>query len=268
MFGSAAAGGMGSFGFLGGVPGFAFHSGALPALPRLDSKTRRKLEEVAFDPAENESLDAFLARDLADRAQEMQVSVHSDVEHPVTIRMQKTLEYCPDGVLARELLGEALSEGQVLPALAYDLVLEALGSRGNTHDALDLFKEMQAAGVAATQRTYDALARPASRSGEWRYVEKLYHVHGRPKGATSLAILLDAYVNGVPPQRAKAEALFREEMANSWDPIAQKSPMATPKVVAALRRAVGLRVFRALCKEFNLDAIGESDRPEGANDFC
>eukprot|EP00971_Amphidinium_carterae_P065243 1292921-Amphidinium_carterae.1 len=34
-----------------------------------------------------------------------QVRVHSDVEHPVTIRMQKTLEYCPDGVLARELLG-------------------------------------------------------------------------------------------------------------------------------------------------------------------
>jgi len=215
-----------------------------------------------------ESLDAFLARDLAERAQEMQVRVHSDVEHPVTIRMQKTLEYCPDGVLARELLGEALSEGEVPPALAYDLVLEALGSRGNTHDALDLFKEMQAAGVPATQRTYDALARPASRSGEWRYVEKLYHINGRPKGATSLAILLDAYVNGVPPQREKAEAVFREEVASTWDKQARKSPMLTPKVVAALRRAVGITIFRSLCKEFDLDAIGESDRPQGADDFC
>mmetsp|Transcript_42850 Transcript_42850/g.100479 ORF Transcript_42850/g.100479 Transcript_42850/m.100479 type:complete len:420 (-) Transcript_42850:78-1337(-) len=238
---------------------------------RKQGLTPTSAEEDEDDLTGTVSLDDFLARDLRDRAKEMQVSVQSDV---AAIRMRRTLEFCPDGVLARKLLGEMLAEGRVPSAAAYDLVLEALGSRGNINDALDLFREMQDAGVAATDRTYDALSRPASRSGEWRFVEKVYKAKAKNQppdedmGATSLAILLDAYANGVPPQREMAEELFHDQMAKTWDNDKQRSPLATPKVVASLRRAVGLTTFRILCRKYSLDSIEERDRPEGADDFC
>jgi len=174
------------------------------------------------------------------------------------VRIRKTLEFCPDGVLAGEILRE-LSDGGLQPgAGAYDAVLEAFSRRGALDDALALFQDMQDARVAPTDTTYDALARPAARGGDHRFVEMLYAAKAQDRGgnigAASLALLLDAYANGLPRQAGRAEAAFRGAMAsaNQEDGTAPEDVMCG-RVLAALRRAVGCQAFVGLCKEYGLD---------------
>merc|ERR1719343_113881 len=123
-------------------------------------------------------------------------------------RMRKTLEFCPDGRLAREILTEMRDAGQNPGSAAYDMVIEAFARRGALDDALGVFSEMQAARVAPTDRTYDSLARPAARSGEYRFVEMLYNAKasdcGGGIGPESLAVLLDAYANSIPSKADRA----------------------------------------------------------------
>lgn len=69
---------------------------------------------------------------------------------------------------------------------AYDLVIEAgllsslptrgeaFSKRGALDDALAVFKAVADAGLPHSAKSYDLLARPASKSGEFRFVERLY----------------------------------------------------------------------------------------------
>ncbi|CAK0811832.1 unnamed protein product, partial [Prorocentrum cordatum] len=115
----------------------------------------------------------------------------------------------------------------------------------------------QAARVAPTCRTYDALARPAARSGEYRFVEMLYNAKasdcGGGIGPESLAVLLDAYANSIPNQADRAGAAFREEMAFAEEQDQKPSEAASGRVLKALRRAVGQEAFGRLCREYGLD---------------
>lgn len=175
---------------------------------------------------------------------------------PIEVRINRTLEFCPDGVLAKEILEDLIEKGEQPGAGAFDAVLEALGQRGALDDALSVFKAMQRLGVDATDQTYDALARPASRSGEFRFVETLYRAKASERngqiGTDSLVILLDAYANGLPRQAGKAEAAFRGAMAFAEEANTPPSEAVSHKVLAALRRAVGPDVFSDLCKEYEL----------------
>merc|ERR1712113_320247 len=103
---------------------------------------------------------------------------------------------------------------------AYDAVLEAFSRRGAPDDALAVFKGMQEAGRQPTEASYNLLAKPASKSGEYRFVEMLYAAKARESpdadiGAESLTLLLDAYANGLPRQGTKAQAAFRGAMASA-----------------------------------------------------
>jgi len=176
-------------------------------------------------------------------------------------RILRTLEFCPDGVLAREILGELRCTGVYISATAYDAVIEAFAHRGALDDALSVFREMQDGGVAATDATYDALARPAARAGEYRFVERLYEAkavdhNGGGIGPTSLAVLLEAYANGVPRQAGRAEAAFRGEMACAEErdmPATAAAGEQDGRVLLALLRAVGPTVCSTLCVEYGLD---------------
>lgn len=195
-----------------------------------------------------------------------------EVDDAIEVRMRKTLEFCPDGRLARDILLELQAEttrnGKPGPgAGAYDEVIEAFSKQGALDDALALFQEMQKARIGATDRTYDALARPAARGGEYRFVEMLYGAKAADKqgdiGAASLALLLEAYANGLPRQVERAESSFRSAMdlARERQEDAPASlarelagvQVATELVLAALRRAVGPERFDALMEEYGLD---------------
>lgn len=173
------------------------------------------------------------------------------------VRILKTLEFCPDGVLAKEILQELSFSGQPPGAGAYDAVLEAFSQRGALDDALAVFQEMQSARVPPTDLTYDALARPAARGGDYRFVETLYTAkasdRGGAIGAGSLALLLDAYANGLPRQAGRAEAAFRGAMASAEERYEESATVASGRVLTALRRAVGSQNFEELCKEYGLD---------------
>lgn len=173
-------------------------------------------------------------------------------------RIQKTLEFCPDGVLARDILFEMRANGTIPGPDAYNSVIEALAHRGLLDDALAVFKEMQQARVQATDVTYDALARPASRSGQYRFVETLYRAKasdfGGSIGAESLSLLLQAYANGRPPQPEKAEAAFRGEMGFAEEQGVPVKTAASAVVLNALQRAVGSKLAGDLCSEYEIDS--------------
>ncbi|CAK9091966.1 unnamed protein product [Durusdinium trenchii] len=174
------------------------------------------------------------------------------------VRLRRTLEFCPDGKLAWEILQEIVASGERPGVGAFDLVMEAFSRRGALDDALAVFKAVADAGLTHSDASFDFLAKPASKSGEYRFVERLYAAkaqstqHGQI-GPDSLSLLLDAYANGLPRQAQKAQGAFRGEMAAAE---AAQTMATVPSEVApgsvrrALRRAVGSSVYRALMEEF------------------
>jgi len=175
-------------------------------------------------------------------------------------RINRTLEFCPDGVLAREILREMCLNGTAPGARAWNAVIDAFGRREALDDALAVFTEMREAGVAADEATYDLLALPAMRRGEFRFVERLYSAkaptRGGSLGAESLEILLHAYANGRPPQEDRAAAAFRSEMDVAQELGLPAAAAATAAVLRALRRAAGLNRTCELCWEYGVDPAG------------
>lgn len=177
----------------------------------------------------------------------------------IELRIHKTLEFCPDGVLAREILAEMREAGQEPGVGAYNSVLEAFSRRGALDDALDLFREMKEAGVDPTADTFDSLARPAARGGQYRLVEMLYKAKadGGALGPESLVVLLDAYANSIPRQAAKANSAFIDEFTRATTAGRDTASLASAEVLLALRRAVGYEAFATLCREYCLEAAAE-----------
>mmetsp|Transcript_89638 Transcript_89638/g.159185 ORF Transcript_89638/g.159185 Transcript_89638/m.159185 type:complete len:335 (+) Transcript_89638:29-1033(+) len=174
-------------------------------------------------------------------------------------RIRKTLEFCPDGKLAWEILQEMTDSGQHCGVGAYDAVMEAFSRRGALDDALAVFKGMQEAQLQPTEASYNLLAKPASKSGEYRFVEMLFAAKARESpdadiGAESLTILLDAYANGLPKQAMKAQTAFRGAMASAESAKRELPDAAPGHVLKALKRAVGPETFKSLQEEYGLDA--------------
>lgn len=175
-------------------------------------------------------------------------------------RINRTLEFCPDGVLAREIINEMCSNGTVPGPLAWNAVIDSFGQRGALDEALAVYREMQEARVAANDATYDVLARPAMRRGEFRFVETLYGAkavdRGGSIGSESLAILLQSYANGQPPQPDKAVTAFRCEMEAAEEQGLTAAEAASGAVLQALRNAAGLNQSCDLCWDYGIDPAG------------
>lgn len=195
---------------------------------------------------EDSALDSVLENELAAKSREY--------------RINRTLEFCPDGVLAREIISEMCANGTVPGAQTWNVVIDAFARRDALDDALDVFRDMQKARVAATDATYDILAQPAMRRGEFRFVETLYHAkemdHEGTIGAESLAILLEAYANGRPPQSERAVVAFRSEVEYAKENGMSTSIVATNAVLRALRRVAGTNQTCELCWEYGIDPVG------------
>lgn len=179
-------------------------------------------------------------------------------EDPHTVRIRKTIEFCPDGALAWEILQEIVESGERPSVEAYDIVIEAFARHGATDDALAVFKAVKEAGLEPTDQSYDWLATPASRSGEYRFVEMLFAAKASTKadgqiGSRALKLLLDAYANGLPRQASKAQSAFRGAMAAAEAANQKPSDAASGEVLKALRRAVGPTLFRELQAEYGLE---------------
>mmetsp|Transcript_174463 Transcript_174463/g.559273 ORF Transcript_174463/g.559273 Transcript_174463/m.559273 type:complete len:381 (+) Transcript_174463:45-1187(+) len=215
------------------------------APPRISEEVEKMLERMMISPQELAS--------AADGSLDVGAEAKED---PVAARMHKTLEFCPDGKLAQEILMELIDEGATPRAGAFDAVIEAFSRRGALDDALVVFGKMKELEVSPTDVTWDALARPAARGGQFQFVERLYRGKASDRGGdigpTSLALLLDAYANGLPRQAGRAEAAFRSAMASVEEFNEPPEQIAKPCVLKALRRAVGESVFGDLCHEYGV----------------
>lgn len=193
--------------------------------------------------AEREAQDAALEEELAAASRDY--------------RINRTLEFCPDGELALTIIREMCQNGTAPGVHSWNAVIDAFGQRGALDEALQIFAEMNEARVAANGATYDVLAKPAMRRGEFRFVERLYAAKlsddATGIGPESLTILLLAYANGHPPQTDKAESAFRVELDLAKDQGLQLEQVATPQVLKALRAAVGINQTCELCWEFGID---------------
>mmetsp|Transcript_73600 Transcript_73600/g.145867 ORF Transcript_73600/g.145867 Transcript_73600/m.145867 type:complete len:289 (+) Transcript_73600:50-916(+) len=172
-------------------------------------------------------------------------------------RINRTLEFCPDGELAWTIIREMCQNGTAPGVRAWNAVIDAFGQRGALDEALSIFSKMNEEKVAANGVTFDVLAKPAMRRGEYRFVERLYAAklsdHATGIGPESLTILLLAYGNGHPPQTDKAETAFRQELDLAKDQGLPLEQLATPEVLRALRVAVGTNQTCELCWEFGID---------------
>jgi len=217
-------------------------------------------ETRQLTPEQEQALKSFFVQADADDEDDEPDDGAFDVELVTTAaeyRINKTLEFCPDGVLAFEILQDMCSNGTVPGAQAWTAVIDAFGQRDALDEALDVYSSMQRARVAAADGTYDALARPAMRRGEFKFVETLYGAKASDRGggigSESLSILLDAYANGRPPQPRKAEAAFRNELEVCEEKGLLATSVASSDVLRALRRSLGLNQTCELCWELGID---------------
>jgi len=192
---------------------------------------------------EREAQDAALEKELATASRDY--------------RINRTLEFCPDGELALTIIREMCQNGTAPGVRSWNAVIDAFGQRGALDEALGIFSEMNEAKVAANAATYDALAKPAMRRGEFRFVERLYAAKlsddSTGIGPESMTILLMAYANCHPPEVTKAESAFRNELDLAKDQGLPLEQVATPKVLQALRVATGTNQSCELCWEFGID---------------
>eukprot|EP00929_Paragymnodinium_shiwhaense_P046511 TRINITY_DN23682_c0_g1_i3.p1 TRINITY_DN23682_c0_g1~~TRINITY_DN23682_c0_g1_i3.p1 ORF type:complete len:373 (+),score=105.19 TRINITY_DN23682_c0_g1_i3:148-1266(+) len=232
---------------------------------RLTTKEQDMLESLmVFPDAEKQTGSAEMfpgIRDLqpglAAGAQPQIIDVSSEDSEGLE-RMRRTLEFCPDGKLAKEILRDMrLHDAKPPGVLAYNAVIEALTCRGALDDALEVLSDMKEGNVAPNADTYNRLALPASRSGEFRFVEALFRAKasdsGGGLGAESLTLLLDSYANALPRQPGKAEAAFRCEMGFAEEQGLTSDKAVSGPMMVALLRAVGTKAFEDLCNEYDLD---------------
>jgi len=234
------------------------------AIRRGEERARAQGEEAPtrrMSVEEEKILESFFvqADDMEPLAMDVPAATSAPGDLDAEERIRKTLEFCPDGKLAWEILQEMRDSGQQGGVGAYDAVLEAFSRRGALDDALAVFKGMQEAGLQPTEASYNLLAKPASKSGEYRFVEMLYAAKARESpdadiGAESLTLLLDAYANGLPRQVTKAQAAFRGAMASAESANRELAEAAPGPVLKALKRAVGPATFKLLQDEYGLDA--------------
>jgi hypothetical protein len=107
---------------------------------------------------------------------------------------------------------------------------------------------MKLAGILPNSFSYNSAAKPHVARGEYRRVEELMaslRKDGLPYDDFCLTSLLHAYSNAKPKQRSKAEATFRELVA--------EGVRVTRTSLQALSRVVGRSEAETICARSGID---------------
>merc|ERR1719515_361764 len=154
-----------------------------------------------------------------------------------------------------------LESGVEPNTITFTTVINACARVGDVKKAEAWLTKMKAAGILPNSFSYNSAAKPSVARGEYRRVEELMkslRADGLPYDDFCLTSLLYAYSNAKPKQRERAEAVFREYVA--------ESVRVTSTSLQALTRACGRAEAETICTQCGVDpAAVEITAGKGSN---
>merc|ERR1719498_483458 len=141
-----------------------------------------------------------------------------------------------------------LESGVVPNTITFNAVIAACAKVGDGRRACEWLSKMKAAGILPNSFSYNSAAKPYVARGEYKRVEELMNglrADGLPYDDFCLTSLLYAYSNAKPKQRGKAEAVFREQVA--------EGVRVTSTSLQALTRVSGCAEAEAICARCGVD---------------
>merc|ERR1719333_2003797 len=137
-----------------------------------------------------------------------------------------------------------LESGVEPNTITFNAVISACAKVGDGRRAIEWLAKMKAAGILPNSFSYNSAAKPHVARGDYRRVEELMNslrADGLPYDDFCLTSLLYAYSNAKPKQREKAEAVFREYVA--------EGVCVTSTSLQALSRACGHAEAETICNQ-------------------
>merc|ERR1719453_1842575 len=146
-------------------------------------------------------------------------------------------------------LVKMLEDGIEPNVITFNAVIAACAKKGQGRRAENWLEKMKLAEVLPNSFSYNSVAKAYVSQGDYRKVENLM-ANLRSEGLAfddfCLTSLLHAYGNAKPRQHQRAEAVFREF-------VAEKPKGVSANAVAALGRVIGKNAADALCDKCGLD---------------
>merc|ERR1719333_1584593 len=142
-----------------------------------------------------------------------------------------------------------LESGVEPNTITFNAVISACAKVGDGRRACEWLAKMKAAGILPNSFSYNSAAKPHVARGDYRRVEELMkslRSDGLPYDDFCLTSLLYAYSNAKPKQREKAEAVFREHVA--------EGVRVTSTSLQALARVCGRAEAEAICSRCGVDS--------------
>jgi len=150
---------------------------------------------------------------------------------------------------AEEWLVKMLEDGVEPNVITFNAVIAAAAKKGHGRRAENWLEKMKLAEVLPNSFSYNSAAKPFVALGDYKKVEQLM-ANLRSDGLAfddfCLTSLLHAYGNAKPRQQQRAEAAFREF-------VAEKPKGVSSNTMAALGRVIGKSAADALCRQCGLD---------------
>jgi len=143
---------------------------------------------------------------------------------------------------AEAWLMRMLESGVEPNTITFNAVISACAKVGDGRRACEWLAKMKAAGILPNSFSYNSAAKPHAARGDYRRVEELMkslRSDGLPYDDFCLTSLLYAYSNAKPKQREKAEAVFREHLA--------EGVRVTSTSLQALARVSGRAEAESIC---------------------
>merc|ERR1719359_726131 len=150
---------------------------------------------------------------------------------------------------AEAWLMRMLKSGVEPNTITFNAVIAACAKVGDGRRACEWLAKMRAAGILPNSFSYNSAAKPSVARGEYRRVEDLMkslRADGLPYDDFCLTSLLYAYSNAKPKQRERAEAVFREHVA--------EGVRVTSTSLQALARVSGRADAEAICSRCGVDS--------------
>merc|ERR1719171_662201 len=145
---------------------------------------------------------------------------------------------------AEEWLVKMLEDGVEPNVITFNAVIAAAAKKGQGRRAENWLEKMKLAEVLPNSFSYNSAAKPYVALGDWRKVEQLMgnlRNDGLAFDDFCLTSLLHSYGNAKPKQQQRAEAAFREF-------VAEKPKGVSSNAVNSLGRVIGRNAADALCE--------------------
>merc|ERR1719333_1371431 len=142
-----------------------------------------------------------------------------------------------------------LESGVEPNTITFNAVISACAKVGDGRRACEWLAKMKAAGILPNSFSYNSAAKPHVARGDYRRVEELMNSlrsDGLLYDDFCLTSLLYAYSNAKPKQRERAEAVFREHLA--------EGVRVTSTSLQALARVSGRAEAEAICSQCGVDS--------------